>query len=1534
EIPDMGGALDVGEIPAAGSVWPHVEESVVDQVLRHRSTIVFVNSRRLAERLTSRLNEAYVRRLGYDTAQGDTSAPGPPAEVIGMSGQSAGAPPVLAKSHHGSVSKQQREVIEEELKSGRLRCVVATSSLELGIDMGAVDHVIHIESPPSVASGLQRVGRAGHHVGGTSRATLYPKHSGDVLHSAVVAERMLSGRIEALAIPRNPLDILAQQTVAECALGSVDVEHWYATVRRSAPFQTLSRGVFDTVLDFLAGRYPSDEFAELRPRLVWDREAGTIAGRPGAQRLAVTSGGTIPDRGTYGVFVAGQEQAARVGELDEEMVYESRVGDVFTLGTSSWRIVEITHDRVNVAPAFGRPGRLPFWRADGLGRPAELGQAMGRFYREISEAPKAEATTRLAAAGLDANARGNLLAYLREQRAATGTLPTDCALTVERGRDDTGDWHIILHSPYGRQVHAPLALAVSARIRAAYGSDASAVASDDGIIVRVPDTASGLPGAELFTFDPEELERIVTDEAAGSALFASRFRQCAARSLLMPRLNPARRMPLWQQRQRSAALLDVARRYPDFPVILEALREVLQDVYDLPALVRVARGIAEKRIRLVEVDPERPSPFARDLLFGYIDNFVYEGDAPLAERRTALLQVDPELLGDLLGRVEMRDLLDAEVIAEYEAQMQRLAPGWRVRGVEGVADLLRQLGPLSVEEVAARLEGDPDGPAHAGRAGEGRPPVVGREAPEDGARLGGGPAGGSALPDAGQVAAGTRVGGNPKAEDAGEPASPDGAGDRAASAAYARACLDSLVDAHRAIRVPIASSRDVRAERYAAIEDAARLRDGLGVPLPRSVPEAFLMPVAHPVDDLVSRFARTHGPFTDADAAGRLGLGVAVVRDSLRRLRDGQRVTSGFFLPDRPDRHRSAGRGDDGPAASRTGADAEWCDVDVLRRLRQRTLAALRGSVEPVSPESYARFLPAWQHADGSLEGVDGLLAVVEQLAGVPMPASALESLVLPARVRDYAPAMLDQLTSCGEVTWAGCGRLPGRDGWIALFPAGYAGVALGSGVPGSGASEGPGEPGLGSKGRLGSLGAATVEEARAAGKEAGATSNGARAAGSGARAEARVEGNGTGAVGSGAETSGDQREKAVAERILGERITAALAGGGAHFGAQLREAVGGSAVDGQAFTDAIWDLVWAGRLTNDTLAPVRAYLAHGTQAHRSTRAPRSRAHRRMGGRTMGGYRAVRPSAVLSPLLAGRWSLLAQPQTYLGAEGALAVSESGEADPAPDTRGGAGAGLAGGGDAPRRGEYPLSAGQGIAGPNSAGQGAAGRDSAGSDSARGGTGPGALVSPEVLWAVEAASALLDRYGVVTRGSAWQVPGGFARMYGVLKGFEDAGHCRRGYFIEGLGAAQFAEAATVDRLRQFSDIEMRSAGSDAVVLAATDPANAYGAALPWPVIDGVQHRPGRKAGALVVLVAGRPALYVERGGRTVLQFTDDADALEAACHGLARIAVDRHLETLTIEKINGNGAVFRLPLATHLRSAGFVDSPRGLTLRRAY
>ncbi|WP_269210887.1 helicase-related protein, partial [Mycobacterium simiae] len=954
-------------------------------------------------------------------AQANRQVPGgAPAHIMG-SGQTYGADTVLARAHHGSVSKEQRALVEEDLKHGLLKAVVATSSLELGIDMGAVDLVIQVEAPPSVASGLQRIGRAGHQVGEVSRGVLFPKHRTDLISCAVSVQRMLTGQIETMRVPTNPLDILAQQTVAAAALEPLDADRWFETVRRSAPFATLPRSVFEATLDLLSGKYPSTEFSELRPRLVYDREAGTLTARPGAQRLAVTSGGAIPDRGMFTVYLASEaEKPSRVGELDEEMVYESRPGDVISLGATSWRITEITHDRVLVIPAPGLPARLPFWRGDDVGRPAELGAALGAFTGELAGLGREEFERRCAELGFNDYAADNLWVLLDDQRSATGTVPTDTTLVVERFRDELGDWRVILHSPYGLRVHGPLALAVGRRLAERYGIDEKPTASDDGIVVHLPDTLDETPnGAELFVFDADEIDPIVTAEVGGSALFASRFRECAARALLLPRRHPGRRSPLWHQRQRAAQLLDVARKYPDFPIVLETVRECLQDVYDVPALVDLMTGIANRRVRVLEAETAKPSPFAASLLFGYVGAFMYEGDSPLAERRAAALSLDSSLLAELLGRVELRELLDPDVVSTTGRQLQHLSADRAARDAEAVADLLRLLGPLTEDEIAERAA----------------------------------------------TADGTDIGG----------------------------WLEGLRAARRALTVSFAGRTW-----WVAIEDIGRLRDGVGAPVPPGVPATFTEQVADPLGELLGRYARTRTPFTTAEAAARFGLGLRVTADVLARLAGsagpGARLVRGDFVAVEP-------------AGVSGGVGGEqWCDADVLRILRRRSLAALRAQVEPVSTAAYGRFLPAWHHL-GSASGLDGLLSVIDQLAGARIPASALEPLVLAPRVRDYSPAMLDELLAAGEVTWSGAGSISGSDGWIALHASDSAPLTR---------------------------------------------------------------------------TAPDEIDFTDAHRA----ILDTLAGGGAYFFRQLAPGLSESTLK-----DALWQLIWAGWITGDTFAPVRALL-------------------------------------------------------------------------------------------------------------------------------------------------------------------------------------------------------------------------------------------------------------------------------------------------------------------------------------------------------
>lgn len=1426
DLPSASGAHDLGPGSSPepnASIWPHVEEKIVDLVEANSSTIVFANSRRLAERLTGRLNEIHAARQGpdantdptqpaedlgaQDAADGNPVPLGQllpqvlpanraPAQIMAQAGATAGAPDLLARAHHGSVSKERRAQIEDDLKSGRLRCVVATSSLELGIDMGLVDLVIQVEAPGSVSSGLQRVGRAGHQVGQASVGVFFPKHRGDLVSSAVTVERMLAGRIEAMRVPTNPLDVLAQQTVAACALGPIDVEEWFDLARGSAPFASLPRSAFDATLDLLAGKYPSDEFAELRPRIVWDRTEGTIEGRPGAQRLAVTSGGTIPDRGLFGVFLASSDDAGtggkRVGELDEEMVYESRVGDVFALGATSWRIENITHDRVLVSPAFGQPGKLPFWHGDGLGRPAELGAAQGRFQRELAVSDDAAARERLSAVGLDEWAADNLLAYLREQVEATTAVPSDTTFVVERFQDELGDWRVILHSPYGMPVHAPWALAVGARLHERYGLDGSAMAADDGIVLRVPLMDDEPPGVDLFLFDPEELQDVVTTEVGGSALFAARFRECAARALLLPRRDPGKRTPLWQQRQRSAQLLDVARKYPQFPIILETVRECLQDVYDLPALHRLATDLQARKIRVIETQAVTPSPFAQSLLFGYVAQFLYEGDSPLAERRAAALSLDPSLLADLLGREELRELLDADVMAAVEQEAQRLAPQRRLRGMEGVADLIRMLGPLSAENLALRLQGDVlDPPADAGGVSHG-----GDGGPED----------------------------NPDA------ATAEAAATGHATVDQAHAWAQELVTARRALAVHL-NGQAV----FAAIEDASRLRDAVGAALPMGVPLAFVEPVPDPLGDLVGRYARTHGPFTATEAAAALGLAGAVVTQTLQRLAQESRVSAGEYRP------------------VPTG-EQEWCETEVLRRIRRRSLAALRAEVEPVEQPALARFLADWQYLPAQLRGVDGVALVVEQLSGVPIPASAWEGFVLPSRVRGYQAAWLDELMTSGEVLFSGAGSLSGTDGWIALHLADSAPLTL-------------------------------------------------------------------------------RRDADFAPGALHERVLEALSGGGGWFLGQLagRLEAMGPRVSELELNAALWDLVWAGLVTNDSYGAVRGMLSGGKAAHKRKPEPRARTSRLghvRGLRTRGGYGAGLPA--IGMRRDGEW-----PAQTDGGGGADASGAGAQAD----DPGGVGRGFR-----PDDAPAPLREGD---------HAASGRDIDRTRTGR--ASPLALPSAQGRWSLLPApeadrtlrahatsEVLLDRYGVLTKGSveAEEVPGGFGMLYKVLTRMEDQGITRRGYFVEKLGAAQFSTSATVDRLRSHTrdDDGVRREGPQALALAATDPANPYGAALAWPSLPvpvgasttATGHRPGRKAGAVVVLVDGALVLYVERGGKTVLCF-DAAEAVLAvaapALVGALRIA---RVEKLSMQKVNG-APILDTPLARALVAAGFGTLPSGLRFR---
>jgi ATP-dependent Lhr-like helicase len=946
EVPveDMAHLTALEEIPSGPasqtprrvSIWNAIHPRLLEIVRERNSTILFVNSRQVAERLAGALNE--------------------------LAGEA------IARAHHGSLAAAQRSVIEEQLKAGQIKALCATSTLELGIDMGAVDLVIQIEAPPSVASGMQRIGRAGHHVDAVSEGILFPKYRADLVACAAVTRAMHEGHIESTRYPRNPLDVLAQQLVAivahppgkagtkgprdrgtrqansansadsaSTASPEVSVDFLYDLVRRAAPFGALTRPAFEGVLDLLSGRYPSDEFAELRPRLTWDRIRNVVTARDGAARLAILNAGTIPDRGLYGVFLAFTEgKAVRVGELDEEMVFESHPGETFILGASTWRIVDITHDRVTVTPAPGEPGKMPFWKGDGPGRPLEFGRRIGALVRELRALPTPAALTRLIAEhDLDPGAAENLLQFLTDQAEATVQVPDDRTIVIERTRDELGDWRVCVLTPFGSRIHIPWAMAVSARIRAAGRPEVETLWGDDGFVLRFPDTDEP-PDSDWFLVESAEAMQLVLRQLGTTALFAGRFREAAGRALLLPRRRADQRSPLWQLRKRSYDLLSVASRYPSFPLLLEAYRECLRDVFDMPALIEILGEIEQRKLRVHVVDTRKPSPFASSLLFSYVANFLYDGDAPLAERRAQALTIDQDQLRELLGEADLRELLDPIAIAEVEETAQCLSENMRVRSADGIHDLCLRLGDLSREEIGRRVT-DPEFLAQ----------------------------------------------------------------------------IDRLIRSRRLVELRIGGEK-----RLIAAEDAARYRDGLGVPLPPGLATALLEPVAHPVLELVRRYARTHGPFTTREAAERFALDGEAVEAALRQLAHEGRVLEGGFRPG--------------------GLHREWCDAEILRQIRRKSLARLRREVEPVEQHTLARFLTHWQGLVAPRRAgprhLDALLDTIENLQGAPLTASLLESAILPARLHEYSSAGLDTLIAAGEVAWAGVEPIGERDGRIALF--------------------------------------------------------------------------------------------------------------------------------------------------------------------------------------------------------------------------------------------------------------------------------------------------------------------------------------------------------------------------------------------------------------------------------------------------------------------------------------------------------------------
>ena len=1202
-------------------IWPAVYPRLLELVRAHRTTLIFVNSRGLCERLANRLNE----QAGEE----------------------------LVRAHHGSLAHEQRREIEDQLKAGTLRALVATSSLELGIDMGAVNLVILVESPGSVASGLQRVGRAGHQVGETSIGRIFPKHRGDLLEAAVVAQRMREGAIEPLRVPQNPLDVLAQHIVAMAGVQEWRVPELAAVVRRAANFRELPDSALTAVLDMLAGLYPSHDFAELRPRIRWDRERDTIAARAGARMLAAVNAGTIPDRGLFGVYLGAD--GPRVGELDEEMVHESQAGQTFTLGATTWRIQEITRDRVIVDPAPGESGKLPFWKGEGPGRPLELGRALGAFTRTIAALPAGTARTTLQADyGLDARAAGNLVAYLAEQREATGTVPTDRDITIERFRDELGDWRVCILTPFGARVHAPWALIVRSLVSERVGYDVQVVWSDDGIVLTIADGDEPPAAADLVP-DPEEIEQRILAELARAPLFAAQFRENAARALLLPRRRPGQRTPLFAQRLRAQKLMAVALQFPGFPMVMETYRSCLQDVFDVPALHAVLSAVAAREVRIHEVATAAASPFARSLVFAYVAAYLYEGDSPAAERRAQALSLDLKLLRELLGETDLRELLDAQIITEVERTLQRCAPGRRARHADELHDLLRHLGDLTLAEVRERAEQDP--------------------AP----------------------------------------------------------WLEHLQNERRAFPVRVAG----RAA-WLAVEDVALYRDALGTVPPAGVPAAYLGAEAEPVEMLLLRYARTHGPFTTAELAARYALVPEQARLLLERLAAQQRLLHGEFRPDRV-------------------AGEEWCDPDVLRQIKRRTIARLRGQVAPVPRPVLGRFLPAWHRVTPG-ERHDQLLEAIAQLEGMPLSYQELVRMILPARLREFRAQQLDELGALGLLVWVGHSPLRSDDGRIMLFRRERVDRLL---IPVA-------------------LDDVTLEL--------------------------------------------DHRHRTILARLEAR---------GASFHGELRALL--AEETDEAVQAAIWDLVWAGLITNDTLAALRALAVPRRGARRARQRFRP-------------PNALRPAA---SFVGGRWSLVrdlvAQP---------ISSTERAHA----------------------------------------------------------------------WG----ATLLERHGIVVKETAAVegLGGGFGSIYRVLRSMEEAGRLRRGYFVEGLGGAQFAYPGTIDRLRRVRD---EADPGEAVALAATDPANPFGWLLPWPelAVEGAQGA-RRASGTAVVLVDGEPVLFLDQGGRRLRTFADvGAEQIARALPALRDVARGRPRGALTLERINDLSAI-RSPLMPDLERAGFRQDYRYLRI----
>lgn len=1225
----------VGKGEADTSLWPAIYPELLDQIRAHKSSILFVNSRALCERLAHRLNEL---------AEED-----------------------LVRAHHGSLAHEKRKEIEGALAAGELRAIVATSSLELGIDMAAVELVMLVESPGAISRGLQRIGRAGHAVGQTSRGIVFPKHRGDLLEAAVVAKGMREGAVETIEIPRNPLDVLAQQIVAIVAEEKISIDEIAHLISRTESYAKLPRALLESVLDMLAGRFPSTDFAELRPRLHWDRETDLLEIREGAGRIALLSGGTIPDRGQYAVHL-GQD-GPRIGELDEEMVHETKPGDVITLGASSWRAITITRDRVVVAPAPGEIGRLPFWRGDGPGRPVELGRALGRFTRELVE-HEDPASWLQEDHALDQYAAKNLVDYVSAQQQATGSCPTDYRITIERFRDELGDWRLCILSPFGSRIHAPWALAIAARLAAHGDYDAQPLWTDDGLMFRFAD-ADRLPGVDLFLPDPDEVEELVTQELAGSALFASQFRENAARALLLPRMRPGARTPLWVQRLRSQNLHAVAKGFRDFPIMLETYRSCLQDVFDLPGLVELMSGIRSREIAVDEVETRSPSPFARSLVFSYTATYLYQLDMPAAERRTQALTLDRHMLRELLGAEALRELLDPEVIDRVEARRQGIDPELKARHTDGLHDLLRRVGDLTREEVAARFEGD------------------------------------------------------------------------------SSSAIEEGLQSHRFAEVQMAEPRLI------AAEDACLYRDALGIKISDGLPAAFLERSAGPLEQLLTRYARTHGPFETARVATRFGIVPGQLDPVLASLSTRGKLIAGEFDP--------------------RGHEKEWVDPEILRRIKRGTLERLRGEISPVNGEVFARFLIDWHGIDQGRKGETRLDEVIDLLEGLPLSFAELERAILPARISGDASRLLDERGSQGGLVWVGHRALGEKDGRVALY-------------------------------RRENI-AALFDPRGLSGSE-------------------------------GNDRAVDKADEEDSFGPIHKELLARLESCGASFYGELIHGI--EAPGREDLFKALWDLVWAGLVTNDTFAPLRALAVRAVPSkRRGRRAP--------------------PTAT-----AGRWSLVA--------------------------------------------------------------------------------PLLEQKPNATERLHASTLLyLDRHGIVSRESMGieSQAGGFGAIYPVLREMEETGRIRRGHFVEGMTSAQLAAPGAVDRMRALRE---RPEKPEAVLLATTDPAQPYGVQLSWPATRLDSGKPRRAVGAYIVLVDGRPCLFVDRGGERILCFeTDLGDGGDAVNASDAEIRIARAARCLTrslgrmgksrisVEEIDGERAR-RSSLFDMFTSAGFRAGYRGLEVDR--